>query len=68
MASACTEAPANRIAALITQDVDWTYEDAEAILEQGMPPCMKECWDDASVVYDFCHQLVNPPEDDNSEL
>jgi hypothetical protein len=67
MASACTEAPANRIAALIAQDVDWTYEDAEAILEQGMPACMQECWDDASVVYDFCHQLVNPPEDDNSE-
>ena len=32
-----------------------------------MPECMKEYWDDPAVVYDFCHQMTNPPSEDGSD-
>lgn len=66
MARECPEPPLNRVAALIEQEVDWTYDDAEAILEQGMPECMKEYWDDPDAVYDYCQQLTCPPSDEDA--
>ena len=74
MASLCTKPPQQRLQALIAQDIDWTYDDAESILEQGMPTCTKEQWDDPEVVYDFCQQLTSrsqlstgPPSEDGSD-
>ena len=40
-------------------------EDAEAILEQGMPNCMKEYWPDSEAVYDYCQQLTDQQSDDD---
>ena len=67
MARECSQPPSNRIAALISQEVDWTYEDGEAILEQGMPECMQEYWQDTEAVYDYCQQLTSPQSDDDSD-
>jgi hypothetical protein len=66
MARECPEPPLNRVAALIEQEVDWTYDDAEAILEQGMPDCMKDYWDDPETVYDYCQQLTSQPSGNDS--
>ena len=66
MAQACPEPPLNRIAALIQQEDDWTYDDAEAILEQGMPDCMKEYWPDTEEVYDYCQQLTGEQSEDDA--
>ena len=67
MARLCEKPPANRIAALIAQESDWTYDDAEAILEQGMPDCMLPHWEDPDAVYDFCAKMTNPSSDDDSD-
>jgi hypothetical protein len=68
MARECTRPPSERIAALISQDCDWTPDDGEAILEQGMPECMQEHWQDTEAVYDYCAQLTGqqPNVDDDA--
>jgi hypothetical protein len=68
MARECTRPPSERIAALISQDCDWTPDDGEAILEQGMPECMQEHWQDTEAVYDYCAQLTGqqPAVDDDT--
>jgi hypothetical protein len=66
MARECPEPPLNRVAALIEQEVDWTYDDAEAFLEQGMPDCMKDYWDNPEAVYDYCQQLTGELSENDS--
>jgi hypothetical protein len=42
------------------------YDDTEAILEQGMPECMKDYWHDPEAVYDYCQQLTGQQSEDDS--
>ena len=57
MARDCSKPMQERLRALVHQEYDWSLDDAEAMLEQGLPECLEHFWVDPDVILDYCQRI-----------
>jgi hypothetical protein len=59
MAAECSKPIQAKLRALVDQSALWTMDDAEAFLEQGLPPCVDKYWEDPEDIMDYCQRAVD---------